>query len=64
LRVSSLDQNEVRQLEGLALDKTSTDKASGKDVKKRPQLEPNVILSKRYLDDKCSMGLEMEVTDF
>nr|AOS95279.1 site-specific recombinase [uncultured bacterium] len=38
LRVSSLDQNEVRQLEGLALDKSFTDKASGKDVK-RPQLE-------------------------
>src|SRR6202051_4351756 len=38
LRVSSLDQNEVRQLEGLALDKTFTDKASGKDTK-RPQLE-------------------------
>src|SRR6202051_873431 len=36
-RVSSLDQNEVRQLEGLALDKIFTDKASGKDVK-RPQL--------------------------
>jgi len=38
LRVSSVEQNEVRQLEGLALDKTFTDKASGKDVK-RPQLE-------------------------
>src|SRR5258705_5405908 len=38
LRVSSLDQNEVRQLAGLALDKTFTDKVSGKDVK-RPQLE-------------------------
>ena len=38
LRVSSLDQNEVRQLEGLTLNKTFTDKASGKDVK-RPQLE-------------------------
>src|SRR6202022_4726119 len=38
LRVSSPDQNEVRQLEGLALDKTFTDKASGKDAK-RPQLE-------------------------
>src|SRR3984893_18522679 len=38
LRVSSLDQKEVRQLEGLALDKTFTDKASGKDVR-RPQLE-------------------------
>ena len=38
LRVSSLDQNEVRQLEGLVLDRTFTDKASGKDAK-RPQLE-------------------------
>src|ERR1700736_3570779 len=38
LRVSSMDQNEVRQLEGLALDHKFTDKASGKDVK-RPQLE-------------------------
>src|SRR5258708_3929656 len=38
LRVSSLDQNEVRQLKGLALDKTFTDKAYGEDAK-RPQLE-------------------------
>src|SRR6266550_4046547 len=38
LRISSLDQNEVRQLEGLDLNKIFTDKASGKDVK-RPQLE-------------------------
>jgi DNA invertase Pin-like site-specific DNA recombinase len=38
LRVSSVDQNEVRQLEGLELDKTFADKASGKDAK-RPQLE-------------------------
>jgi DNA invertase Pin-like site-specific DNA recombinase len=38
LRVSTLDQNEVRQLVGLELDKTFTDKASGKDAK-RPQLE-------------------------
>ncbi len=38
LRVSCLDQNEVRQLEGLALNKSFTDKASGKDVT-RPQLE-------------------------
>jgi DNA invertase Pin-like site-specific DNA recombinase len=38
LRVSSVDQNEVRQLEGLELDKCFTDKASGKDAK-RPQLE-------------------------
>jgi hypothetical protein len=37
LIVSSLDQNEVRQLEGLALDQKFTDKA-GKNAK-RPQLE-------------------------
>ncbi len=38
LRVSAVDQNELRQLEGLKLDKTFTDKASGKDVH-RPQFE-------------------------
>jgi DNA invertase Pin-like site-specific DNA recombinase len=38
LRVSSVDQNEVCQLEGVDLDKIFTDKASGKDAK-RPQLE-------------------------
>lgn len=37
IRVSSVDQNESRQLEGLTADKTFTDKASGKDIK-RPQL--------------------------
>jgi DNA invertase Pin-like site-specific DNA recombinase len=38
VQISSLDQNEIRQLEGVDLDETFTDKASGKDVK-RPQLE-------------------------
>ncbi len=38
IRVSSLEQNEERQLEGVALDKTFLDRASGKDTK-RPQLE-------------------------
>jgi DNA invertase Pin-like site-specific DNA recombinase len=38
VRVSALDQNVDRQLDGVALDKTFTDKASGKDVD-RPQLE-------------------------
>jgi DNA invertase Pin-like site-specific DNA recombinase len=38
VRVSSLDQNVGRQLEGVELDKTFTDRASGKDVK-RPQLQ-------------------------
>src|SRR3712207_5296360 len=38
IRVSSLDQNVERQLEGIDVDKTFTDKASGKDTN-RPQLE-------------------------
>ena len=37
VRISSIDQNIERQLEGLKLSKTFTDKASGKDAK-RPQL--------------------------
>ncbi len=37
VRVSTLDQNENRQLEGLELDRTFLDKASGKDMH-RPQL--------------------------
>jgi DNA invertase Pin-like site-specific DNA recombinase len=38
IRVSTIDQNADRQLEGVELDRTFTDKASGKDAK-RPQLE-------------------------
>jgi DNA invertase Pin-like site-specific DNA recombinase len=38
IRVSSLDQNEVRQLDGIELNKIFADKASGKDTK-RPQLQ-------------------------
>ena len=38
IRVSSFDQNPERQLEGVQLDRTFTDKASGKDTK-RPQLK-------------------------
>jgi DNA invertase Pin-like site-specific DNA recombinase len=37
IRVSSLDQNAERQLDGIQLDKVFTDKASGKDTN-RPQL--------------------------
>lgn len=36
-RVSTIDQNTERQLDGVAVDKTFTDKASGKDTN-RPQL--------------------------
>lgn len=38
IRVSSFDQNPERQLEGVAVDRVFTDKASGKDVR-RPELE-------------------------
>lgn len=38
VRVSTVDQNTERQLEGVAVDKTFTDKASGKDTH-RPQLQ-------------------------
>jgi len=38
IRVSSLDQNTERQLEGVQLDQVFTDKASGKDMD-RPQLQ-------------------------
>jgi len=38
VRVSSVDQNDARQLEGLVVDKTFADKASGKDTH-RPQLQ-------------------------
>ena len=38
LRVSSLDQKELRQLDGITLDKRFVDKASGKDLH-RPELE-------------------------
>jgi DNA invertase Pin-like site-specific DNA recombinase len=38
IRVSTLDQNTERQLDGQELDKVFTDKASGKDTK-RPQLQ-------------------------
>ncbi len=41
LRVSAIDQRVERQLDGIALDRTFTDKASGKDVH-RPQLEAMV----------------------
>jgi len=38
IRVSSFDQNPERQLEGVAVDRVFTDKASGKDTK-RPELD-------------------------
>jgi DNA invertase Pin-like site-specific DNA recombinase len=38
IRVSTVDQNTERQLDGVDLDRTFTDKASGKDTE-RPQLD-------------------------
>jgi len=45
VRVSTFDQNPDRQLEGVQVDRTFTDKASGKDVK-RPQLEALMSFSR------------------
>ncbi len=39
IRVSSIDQNTIRQLDGLTLDKTFTEKMSGKDTKRPLLLE-------------------------
>lgn len=48
IRVSTLDQNEQRQLDGVDLDRTFLDKASGKDTK-RPQLDAMLaFVRKRY----------------
>ncbi len=38
IRVSSIDQNTIRQLDGVQVDKVFTEKASGKDTQ-RPQLQ-------------------------
>ena len=46
IRVSTLDQQTERQLDGIALDQTFTDKASGKDTK-RPQLELMLRFARR-----------------
>src|SRR5512135_487122 len=48
VRVSTIEQSEARQLEGITLDKVFLDKASGKDTK-RPQLE--LLLSFARLGD-------------
>src|ERR1700728_942022 len=41
-RVSTIDQNSARQLDGLTLDRTFADRASGKDTN-RPQLEAALV---------------------
>jgi len=46
IRVSTLDQNTDRQLDGVQLDQTFTDKASGKDTA-RPQLEAMLKFARR-----------------
>lgn len=45
IRVSTLDQNPERQLEGIKVDRSFTDKASGKDVQ-RPQLEALMVFAR------------------
>jgi DNA invertase Pin-like site-specific DNA recombinase len=46
IRVSTIEQNDARQLEGVAVDRTYTDRLSGKDVN-RPQLQEAM----RYVRD-------------
>ena len=41
VRVSTVDQNTVRQLDGIEIERVFTDKASGKDTA-RPQLDEMV----------------------
>ena len=48
IRVSSIDQNPDRQLEGITLDRVFTDQASAKDVN-RPQLRNSSALPERAI---------------
>ena len=45
IRVSSFDQNEHRQLDGVQVDRTFTDKASGRDIN-RPKLEELIAFAR------------------
>jgi DNA invertase Pin-like site-specific DNA recombinase len=65
VRVSSVDQNTARQLEGEALDKVFTDHMSGKDTK-RPQLQAALqyvrdgdTLVVHSMDRLCRNALDM-----
>ena len=55
IRVSTFDQNPERQLEGVQVDRSFTDKASGKDVK-RPQLE--ALMSFARIGDTVVVHIE------
>lgn len=46
IRVSTFDQNPERQLDSIKVDRTFTDKASGKDIK-RPELEALLSFARR-----------------
>jgi DNA invertase Pin-like site-specific DNA recombinase len=45
VRVSNVDQNTVRQLDGIDVERTFTDKASGKDIA-RPKLDEMLARSR------------------
>lgn len=53
LRVSTLDQNEKRQLEGQGLDRVFTDKASGRDTA-RPQLTELLRFARTGTPSSCT----------
>ena len=52
IRVSSLDQNYERQLEGVELDKCFIDQASGKDTSR-----PELVAMLNYVKDRDSLLL-------
>ncbi|MBC7594167.1 MAG: recombinase family protein [Kineosporiaceae bacterium] len=77
VRVSTLDQNTVRQLDGVAVDRVFEDKASGKD-QNRPELEEMIRFVRdgdtvkvhsmdrlsRNLDDLRSIVRRLTAQDF
>jgi len=62
-RVSSLDQKELRQLNGVTFDRRFVDKASGKDLH-RPQLEQMPPLLRKLWREQHPKGHEQTMLDF
>ncbi len=61
VRVSSLDQNPDRQLESIPVDRTFTDKASGKDVA-RPSSTPCCASPARGTRSSCTAWIAWRAT--
>ena len=61
IRVSTLDQQIERQLDGIALDQTFTDKASGKDAN-RPQLEQLLRFARAGIPSSSTVWIDWPAT--